>query len=74
MGAMMGALHIEEKMHPMIGKLLRDSGWATILSQANVLTFSRAQSALNEHHIKCTRCAHQVSLMSLYLLKQTAYS
>ena len=71
---MMGALHIEDKMHLMIGKLLRDSGWATVLPQAEVLTSGRAQSVLNEHHIKRTRYAHQVSLMSLYLLKQTAYS
>ncbi|KAL8558995.1 hypothetical protein ACOMHN_039751 [Nucella lapillus] len=72
--AMMGALHIEDKLHLMMGKLLLDSGWATVLSQAEVLTSGRAQSALNEHHIKRTRYAHQVSLMSLHLLKQTAYS
>ena len=72
--AMMGALHIEDKMHLMIGKLLRGSGWDSILSQAEVLTSGRAQSALNEHHIKRTRYAHQVSLMSLYLLKKTAYT
>ena len=59
----MGALHIEDKMHLMIGKLLRDTGWATILSQAEVLTSGRAQSTLNEHHIKRTRYAHQVSLV-----------
>ena len=70
--AMMGALHIEDKMHLMAGKLLHDSGWTTILSQAEVLTSGRAQSALNEHHIK--RTSHQVSLISLSLLKQTAYS
>ena len=51
----MGALHIEEKMHLMIGKLLRDTGWATILSQVEVLTSGRAQYTLNEHHIKHTR-------------------
>ena len=72
--AMMSALHIEDKMHLMAGKLLRDSGWATVLSQAEVLTSGRAQSGLNEHHIKPTRYSHQVSLMSLYLLKETAYS
>ena len=44
----MGALHIEDKMHLMIGKLLRDTGWATILSQAEVLTSGRAHSMLNE--------------------------
>ena len=70
----MGALHIEDKMHLlMIGKLLRDTGWATIFPQAEVLTSGRAQSTLNEHHIKRTRYAHQVSLVSLYMLKQNAY-
>lgn len=72
--AMMGALHIEDKMHLMIGKLLCDLGWANILSQAEVLRSGLAQSALNEHHIKRTKYAHQVSLVSLCLLKQTAYS
>ena len=71
---MMGALHIEDKMQQMIGKLLRDSGWTTLLAQSDVLTAGRAQSALNEHHIKRTRYAHQVSLMSLYLLQHKAYS
>ena len=28
---------------------------------------------VNEHHIKRTRYAHQVSLVSLYMLKQNAY-
>ena len=71
--AMMGALHIEDKMHLMAGKLLHDSGWTTILSQTEVLTSGRAQTALNEHHIKRTKYAHQVCLISLSLLKQTAY-
>jgi hypothetical protein len=71
---MMGALHIEDKMHLMIGKLLRDSGWSNILTQAQVLTSGRAQSVLDEHHIKRTRYAHQVSVMGLYLLSQKSYS
>ena len=57
----------------MIGKSLRDSGWTTVLTQAHILTVGRAQSVLNEHHIKRTRYAHQVSLTSLYILKQKAY-
>ena len=68
----MGALHIEDKMHLMIGKLQRDTGWTTILSQAEVLTSGRAQSTLDEHHIKRTRYAHQVSLVALYMLNQSA--
>ena len=45
-------------MHMMIGKLQRDTGWDIILSQAEVLTSGRAQSTLDEHHIKHTRYAH----------------
>ena len=71
---MMEALHIEDKAHQMIGKILRDSGWTTVLTQAQILTVSLAQSVLNEHHIKRTRYAHQVSLTSLYILKLKAYS
>ena len=71
---MMGALHIEDKAHLMVGKLLCDSGWTTILSQAQVLTSGRAQSVLNEHHIKRTQYSHHVTLMSLYILKQRAYT
>ena len=58
----------------MTGKLLRDSGGTTVLSQAQVLPSGRAQSALNEHHIKRTRYVHQLSVMYLHLLKHTAYS
>ena len=44
------------------------------LSQAQVLKVGRAQTALHEHHIKRTRYAYQVSLTSLCILKQKAYS
>ncbi len=70
----MGALHIEDKCQLMMGKMLRGSGWETVLSQADVLSSGRAESALSDHHIKRTRYAHQVSLASLSLLKRTAYS
>jgi len=71
---MIGALHIEDKMHQMTGKLLKDSGWSNIFTQAQVLTSGRAQSVLDEHHIKHTRYAHQVFLVSLYLLQQRSYT
>jgi len=61
-------------MHQMIGKLLKDSGWSNIFTQAQVLTSGRAQSVLDEHHIKHTRYAHQISLVSLYLLQQRSYT
>jgi len=71
---MIGTLHIKDKMHQMIGKLLKDSGWSNIFTQAQVFTSGRAQSVLDEHHIKRTRYAHQVSLVSLYLLQQRSYT
>ena len=71
---MLGALHIEDKIHQMTGMLLRDSGRTIVLSQAQVLPYGRAQSALNEHHIKRTRYAHQLSVMYIHLLKHTAYA
>ena len=70
----LGALHIEDKCQLMMGKMLRGSGWDTVLSQADVLSSGRAQSALNDHHIKRTRYAHQVSLLSLSALRRNAYS
>ena len=71
---MLGALHIEDTISQMNGKLLSDSGGTTVLSQAQVLPSGRAQSALDEHHIKRTRYAHQVSVMYHHLLKYKAYS
>ena len=70
---MMGALHIEDKAQQMVGKILRDSGWTSILSRAQILTTGRVQSALNENHIKRTRSTHQVSVVSLKYLKHLAY-
>ena len=71
--AMMVGFHIEVKMHVLRGKQLHGSGWVTILFQVEVLTFGCAQSTLNEYHLKRTRHVHQVSLLSLCVLKQSAY-
>ena len=56
---MLGALHIEEKIHQMTGKLLRVPGGTIVLSQVHVLP---------------SGYAHQLSVMYLHLLKHTAYS
>ena len=55
----------------MISKLLIESELVIILHQAGVLTSGRAKAMLNEHHIKHTRYAHQLS--GLYMLNQSAY-
>ena len=46
----------------------------TALAHADVLSYGRAQSALNYHHIKRTRYARQLYLVSLSVLKRNAYS
>ena len=56
-----------------MGKLLKDSGLTFILTMAEILTSGRAQSAIDEHHIKRTRYVHQVTVMGLYLLRKKAY-
>ena len=71
---MLGALYIQDTIHQMTGKLLRDSRGTTVLSQAQVLPSGRAQSALNEHNINRTRYAHQLSVMYIHPLKHKAYS
>ncbi len=65
---MLGALHIEGKIHQMIGKLLRDSGWQQLFLKHRFWHLD-AQSALDEYHIKPARYTHQVSLMSLHAMK-----
>ena len=70
----MGALHIEDKGQLMLEKFIRGSGWEWAMTTAEVFTAGRAASTLDEHHIKRTRYAHQISLVALSLLKQEAYS
>ena len=70
----MGDLHIEDKAQAMVGKVVRGSGWEYCVSTANVFTSGRSTSVLDEGHIKRTRYAHQVSLVSLNVMFQEAYS
>ena len=58
----------------MIGKLLCDSGCTKVSPQSKVLTSGVDQSALDEHYIKLTWYAHQVTLMTLQFLEHKTYS
>ena len=44
------------------------------MSKAEVFTSGRASSTLDDHHIKRTRYAHQVSVVALSILMQEAYA
>lgn len=52
---------VGEDTNLVMDKMLRDSEFAAILPQAEIMTSDCAQSALNEHYIKHTM---QVSLIS----------
>ena len=67
---MMDVLHIEDKKHLMIGKLLLDSGCDTVLAQAEVLTSGRTQSTLNKHHFNRTGYAHQDVLLLAQVMSE----
>ena len=70
---MLGGLHIEKAALYTVGDWLKGSGWTTALVQADVTTPGTADSFLKVSHITHTRCAHQITLASLFILKRRAY-
>jgi len=71
---MMGGLHIEMAIQNMTGKWLADSGWTDIFLKAKTATAWQCESLLKSPHVKRTRYAHEVSLASLFILRNEAYS
>ena len=74
---MLGALHIEFVIQAVEGKVTDGSGFASVISEAGVLTSGRAESVTHsstDHHLKRTRYVHQVFLMAGSILKKEAYS
>ena len=71
---MFGGLHIEMAVLKVLGDLLEGSGWVEALVQAKVATPGTADSLLKACHVTKARRAHQVTVSSLYLLLQKAYS
>lgn len=71
---MLGALHIEDKVYQMLGKVIRESGWEWVMTKADIFTSGRTSSALDEHHIKRSRYAHQVSIAAFSILREEAFS
>ncbi len=69
-----GGLHIEMAALRNVGDLLDSSGWTGALVQACVVASGTADSFMKAAHVACTRQAHQVTVSSLYLLLQKAFS
>ncbi|XP_046841101.1 uncharacterized protein LOC124458338 [Xenia sp. Carnegie-2017] len=70
---MMGGLHIEMAILKMIGHWLTNSGWASALIHAEVMTSGRADSVLKGSHVTRSRYVHQVSACAIYLMQKIAY-
>ncbi|WAR14007.1 hypothetical protein MAR_004112 [Mya arenaria] len=70
---MFGGLHIELAALKTIGDLLQDSGWSSVLTQANIATPGTADSFLKATNISRTRHAHQVTSAALYVLMKQQY-
>ncbi len=70
---MMGGLHIEMAVLNMIGKWLTGSGWTEMFLKAGVATSGRCDSLLKSAHVKRARYAHEVSVASLFIVRNAAF-
>ena len=59
---MLDSLHIEMAALKTIGDWLKDSGWSSALSEADIAFSGAADSFLHAAHITKTRSAHQVNI------------
>ena len=70
---MLGGLHVEMANWKMLGKWLTGTGWAETVCSAGVVMQGVAESLLTESHLSRTPPAHQVTIISLYILMCRAY-
>lgn len=70
---MLGAMHTEMSFFKVLGDLLADDGWTTVISPAGVATGGVADSLLKAAHLTRTRHTHTVTAATLYLLQCQAY-
>ena len=71
---MFGGLHIEMASLKVLGDLLKGSGWAGALSDAEIASSGTAESFLSASNVVKTRQAHLVTACSLYELKKLAFN
>lgn len=69
---MFGGLHLEMALWNVLGDLLKNSGWTTALTEAEVASAGTADSFLRVAHLTRTRHAHQVTALTLAKLQHDA--
>ena len=70
---MMGPLHTEMAFMNTVGDLLKDSGWTTIITNAEVARSGVAKSLVFGHDVVRAKYAHQVTASALYKLQNQAH-
>ena len=70
---MLGGLHTEINFWKLVGNLLDESGWTTMLNDSGVATSGRADSYIHASHLKRTRHSHQVTALALAQLELEAF-
>lgn len=68
-----GGLHIEIAAFRTIGDWLENSGWTSVLCQADIASSGTADSFRKASHVKRTRHGHEVAACSLYILVKRSY-
>ena len=70
----MGGLHLEMALWGCVGDLLEGTGWTTVLTEAEVASSGVSNSFLKVSHLARTRMAHEITLLSLFVVMSDAYS
>ena len=70
----LGPLHSEMLIEKLLGDWVRDSGWVEMLVDADVTSPGRADALVKGAHVTRTRYAHQVTVLSLSILRKDAYT
>ena len=68
-----GGLHFEMACWSVVGDLLENTGWDTLISESEVATPGVAKSFLKVSHLMRTRNAHQVTILALFILRKKAW-
>ena len=58
----------------LLGDWVRDNGWVEMIIDADVTPLGRAESLVRGAHVTRTRYAHQVTALSLSILRKHAYT
>ena len=69
---MMGPLHTEMAFMSTLGDILKDSGWTTIVSNAQIAR-PVAESLVSGHDVVRNKYIHQVTASTLHQLQNQAY-